>query len=55
MDIDTMKHSSVLLIKGNRGSCDKWIELDYILLSEMTQADRDKYRMISLTYKSLKS
>ena len=44
----TMEYHSV--IKGNEilSSVTTWMELEGIMLSEISQAEKDKYRMLSL-------
>ena len=46
--IYTMEYYSAVKKEENFTLCDSGIDLDSSMLSEMSQSDRDKYRMISL-------
>lgn len=47
--IDTMKYYSAIKKNEIMNFEGKWVELGKIILSEVTQAQKDKYSMFSLT------
>ena len=48
----TVTHSGILAIKKNEilPFVIMWVELEYIMLSEISQSEKDKYHMISLMW-----
>ena len=51
-DIYTMEYSLTLKKKEMLPFATAWMDLENLMLSEMSQSEKDKYRMISLRWES---